>query len=298
MHHLFRITPDSSRCYVRHMSKCFSCSKIHLSGRLSLSSSANLPACMDQYSKGATHGSSHTGGATQISVLIWMGKGLRVQLQVTLRVAQKGGGDGVNLLKVTTPSAWQWWRRLWDVLLGQRGKNKKGMETKSLPGTFFKWTQGRMLDVRLSHSTLRKRKKKACSSTCSLCGSRGWWNVLRAVAITLIMNLLSTTGKRLQRIRCSWSCRTTSHSSPQGQKKTKRGPNLSTNYQLSEGGGHNSHTHTGSFRDRKDNWAMKNPNVWELKWNFWSVMDINQINIGKLGVILKLRGKWYATKNK
>lgn len=74
---------------------------------LSLTSSPNLPACTDQYSRGAREGFRHTGGATQISVLIWMGKGLRVQLQVTLRVAQMGGGDEGELLEVTTPSAWQ-----------------------------------------------------------------------------------------------------------------------------------------------------------------------------------------------
>lgn len=73
----------------------------------SLTSPPNLPACTDQYSRGAREGFRHTGGATQISVLIWMGKGLRVQLQVTLRVAQKGGGDEGELLEVTTLSAWQ-----------------------------------------------------------------------------------------------------------------------------------------------------------------------------------------------
>lgn len=83
-----------------------------------------------------------------------MGKGLQVQLQVILRVAQKGGGDEGDLLEVTTPSAWQWWSRLWDVLLGQKGERKKGMETESLPGTFLKKrTQEGVLDRRLSHRT-------------------------------------------------------------------------------------------------------------------------------------------------
>lgn len=66
----------------------------HLCPTRSPTSSPHLPACTHQYSKGATVGFRHIGGAAQISVLILMGKGLRVQLQVTLRVAQEVGGWG------------------------------------------------------------------------------------------------------------------------------------------------------------------------------------------------------------
>lgn len=67
---------------------------LHLCPTHSPTSSPNLPACTHQYSKGVTVGFRHIGGAAQISVLILMGKGLWVQLQVTLRVAQEVGGWG------------------------------------------------------------------------------------------------------------------------------------------------------------------------------------------------------------
>lgn len=70
--------------------------------KLSLSHSVSPPASPNllvhthphQYARDASMGFKHTGWAAQISVLILMGRGLRVQLQVTLRVAQEVGGIG------------------------------------------------------------------------------------------------------------------------------------------------------------------------------------------------------------
>lgn len=53
-----------------------------------------------QYARGATAGFRHIGGAAQISVLILMGKGLQVQLQVTLGVTQE--------VEEIRKSPWKW----------------------------------------------------------------------------------------------------------------------------------------------------------------------------------------------
>lgn len=168
-------------------------------------SSSNLPACVNQYSRGATEGFRHTGRATLISVLIRMGKGLWVQLQVILRVAQKGGGDEADLLEVMTPSAWQWWRRLGDVSLGERGKKKKGMETGSLPGTILnkhKSTRVKMLDLRLSHSTREKKNKLHPRHASSLDVDGHIQSPLLCCDYADYDPVINWTSKRLPRNRC------------------------------------------------------------------------------------------------
>lgn len=60
-----------------------------------------------QYARGAAAGFENTGGTAQISVLILMGKGLQVQLQVTLGVTGEVEEIGEEPLEVTTPLEWQ-----------------------------------------------------------------------------------------------------------------------------------------------------------------------------------------------
>lgn len=123
---------------------------------LSPPSSPHLPACVNQYSKGATEGFKHTGRATLISVLIRMGKGFWVQRQVTLRVAQKGRGWWGRSLGSDDAISMAMMKEIMGCFTrSNRGKEKRDEDRESAWHDFkrLKSTRVRTLEVRLSHST-------------------------------------------------------------------------------------------------------------------------------------------------